>query len=63
MLAKRGAALRAAWLYGSVAHAEVMTNQGPRRTAADGEWSGRLLQAREFHESARSLVTLADSKS
>lgn len=40
-----------------------MTNQGPRRVAADGEWSGRLGQAREFHESARSLVTLAHSKS
>ena len=40
-----------------------MTNKGPRRTAADGEWSGRLTQAREFHESARSLVTLAASAS
>ena len=40
-----------------------MTNQGPRRKAADGEWSGRLVQAREFHDSARSLVTLASSKS
>lgn len=40
-----------------------MTNQGPRRAATDGEWSGRLTQAREFHESARSLVTLAQSKS
>ena len=45
MLAKRGAALRAAWLYGSVAHAEVMTNQGPRRTAADGEWSATIARA------------------
>lgn len=40
-----------------------MTNQGPRKAAGDGEWSGRLTQAREFHESARSLVTLAQSKS
>ena len=40
-----------------------MTNKGPRRAAADGEWSGRLTQAREFHESARSLVTLAGGKS
>ena len=40
-----------------------MTKQGPRRIASDGEWSGRLTQAREFHESARSLVTLGDSKS
>jgi len=40
-----------------------MTNRGPRRTAAAGEWSGRLHQAREFHESARSLVTLAENAS
>ena len=40
-----------------------MTKQGPRRMAADCEWTGRLTQAREFHESARSLVTLAQSKS
>lgn len=40
-----------------------MTNQGPRRAASDGEWTGRLTQAREFHESARNLVTLAESKS
>ena len=40
-----------------------MTSKGPRRAAADGEWSGRLIQAREFHESARSLVTLAESTS
>lgn len=40
-----------------------MTNKGPRRVATDGEWSGRLTQAREFHESARNLVTLAESKS
>ena len=40
-----------------------MTKQGPRRMAADCEWTGRLTQAREFHESARSLVTLAQSRS
>lgn len=40
-----------------------MTNKGPRRAATDGEWAGRLTQAREFHESARSLVTLADNTS
>ena len=36
-----------------------MTKQGPRKPAVDGEWAGRLTQAREFHQSARSLVTLA----
>lgn len=40
-----------------------MTNKGPRRTAANGEWAGRLTQAREFLESAHSLVTLAENKS
>jgi hypothetical protein len=40
-----------------------MTSKGPRRAAVDGEWSGRLNQAREFHESARSLVALAESRS
>ena len=40
-----------------------MTNQGPRRAAADGEWSDRLTQARDFHESARTLVTLAENRS
>jgi len=40
-----------------------MTNKGPRRAATDGEWKGRLTQAREFHESARSLVTFAENKS
>lgn len=39
-----------------------MTNKGPRRAATDGEWAGRLSQAREFQESARSLVRLADNK-
>ncbi len=27
-----------------------MTNKGPRRAATDGEWSGRLTQAREEAE-------------
>jgi len=40
-----------------------MTKKGPRKVIADSEWSGRRTQAREFHESARSLVTLAESKS
>ena len=40
-----------------------MTNQGSRRAAGEGERSGRLTQAREFHESARSLVTLAQNTS
>jgi len=38
-----------------------MTSQGPRKRVGDTHWNGRLLQAREFRESARSLVTLADS--
>lgn len=40
-----------------------MTGQGPRRSVVDGEWSGRLTQAREFLESARSFVTLAENRS
>ena len=40
-----------------------MTRQVQRRAAADGEWAGRLAQAREFHHSARILVTLNDGKS
>ena len=40
-----------------------MTKQAQRRSAADGEGAGRLAQAREFHQSARSLVTLNDGKS
>ena len=40
-----------------------MTNQGPRKPVDDGHAAARLLQAREFHESARSLVTLAQDKS
>lgn len=40
-----------------------MTSRGPR-SAVDGSHSpARLLQAREFHESARSLVTLDQSRS
>ncbi len=40
-----------------------MTGQGPRKPVDAGHASARLLQAREFHESARSLVTLGESKS
>jgi hypothetical protein len=40
-----------------------MTRHGPRKVVGAGRSPGRLLQAREFHESARSLVTLAQSKS
>ncbi|HSI60303.1 MAG TPA: hypothetical protein VLA16_22285 [Ideonella sp.] len=40
-----------------------MTNQGPRKTVNDDHSAAWLLQAREFHESARNLVTLAQSKS
>lgn len=40
-----------------------MTKQGPRKSAADGEWAGRLHQAREFHHSARNLVALAENAS
>ena len=38
-----------------------MTGQGPRKPVGDGHWNGRLHQAREFRESARSLVTLEGS--
>ena len=38
-----------------------MTGQGPRKSVGDDHWSGRLNQAREFRESARSLVTLEGS--
>ena len=31
--------------------------------ATDGEWTGRLTQAREFHESARTLVMLTENSS
>lgn len=40
-----------------------MTNQGPRKAVDAVLSSARLLQAREFHESARSLVKLGQSKS
>ena len=40
-----------------------MTNQGPRNAVDAVHASARLLQAREFRESARSLVTLGQSKS
>lgn len=40
-----------------------MTSQGPRKAVDAGHASARLLQAREFHEAARSLVTLGQSKS
>lgn len=40
-----------------------MTSSGPRKAVEAGHSSARLLQAREFHESARSLVTLAQSQS
>jgi hypothetical protein len=38
-----------------------MTGQGPRKPVDDGHWQGRLHQAREFREAARTLVTLEDS--
>lgn len=40
-----------------------MTGKGPRKAVEGGHAPARLLQAREFHECARSLVTLAQSKS
>ncbi len=40
-----------------------MTNQGARKTVGAEHVAARLFQAREFHESARSLVTLGQSKS
>lgn len=36
-----------------------MTGKGPRKAVDGGHAPAWLLQAREFHESARSLVTLA----
>jgi hypothetical protein len=39
-----------------------MTAQGPRKSVGGDHWSGRLHQAREFRESARSLVTLEGSR-
>ncbi len=38
-----------------------MTAQGPRKPVGIEHWNGRLHQAREFRESARSLVTLEGS--
>jgi microcystin degradation protein MlrC len=38
-----------------------MTGQGPRKSVGHDHWSGRLNQAREFRESACSLVTLESS--
>ena len=40
-----------------------MTGQGPRKAVDGGNSSTRLLQVREFHESARRLVVLAQSRS
>jgi len=40
-----------------------MTSQGPRKPVDAAYSPARLLQAREFHESARSLVALGRSKS
>ena len=40
-----------------------MTGKGPRKVVDGGHAQARLLLAREFHESARSLVTLAQAKS
>jgi uncharacterized membrane protein len=40
-----------------------MTNQGPRKAVDGAHSAARLHQAREFHESARTLVTLAQNKS
>ena len=40
-----------------------MTAKGPRKVVGGDHAPARLLQAREFHESARNLVALAQSKS
>lgn len=40
-----------------------MTSRGPRKPAEAGHSTARLLQAREFHESARSLIALGQNKS
>lgn len=40
-----------------------MTNRGPRKAVDASRAPARLLQAREFHESARSLVTLRQNTS
>jgi hypothetical protein len=39
-----------------------MTRLGPRKNVDEAYWRSRRIQAREFHDSARSLVTLEDSK-
>ena len=40
-----------------------MNNQGPRTTVDATHAQGRLLQAREFHESARNLILLGQNQS
>ena len=40
-----------------------MTNLGPRKPVDVAHATARRLQAREFHESARSLVTLGQNRS
>lgn len=40
-----------------------MTNQGPRKAVDASHGAARLVQAREFHESARALVTLGQGQS
>lgn len=40
-----------------------MTSRGPRKPVDAAHARGRLLQAREFHESGRSLITLAQGGS
>jgi hypothetical protein len=40
-----------------------MTGKSPRKAVDGGHAQARLLQAREFHESARSLVTLVQARS
>jgi len=40
-----------------------VSSRGPRKAAVEGEWEGRLAQAREFREAAGHLVTLAENKS
>ncbi len=40
-----------------------MTGKGPRKAVDGGHAPARLLQPREFHESARRLVALAQNKS
>lgn len=40
-----------------------MTSRGPRKSVDAGHSSARLVQAREFHESARNLVALGQNTS